>query len=285
METRESESGNRISVSMGRVSVLFNCGGLPCACSFDRIQKGLTLAYQDAELVEEGTGFGVPIVKLGYETVLPGYASIVQQKRGEMIRVNYHLNLAQRLRSKNGKRLDWPPLYWANEWFSRLHRKYPAARGLISGTGHSLRKMLGLIRAFEETATFGTVAVTYIIHNRQGLISVDMDLSELPRHRNIEIIITNEQGASHFDSYRDSEGTVKNGEAIGTWEEVQANEASLIDRRNEIVFSLERVPGARLFRGRELAPGTLAWSGLDYVLTSHPSSFSYDVQIGRLSKE
>ncbi|MCX9025362.1 MAG: hypothetical protein OIN85_04610 [Candidatus Methanoperedens sp.] len=90
----------------------------------------------------------------------------------------------------------------------------------------------------------------------------------------------NELGANHFDSYRDSNGLFLRGKAIGTWDETIADETSFIDFRDSIAFTLNRVKEARMFRGRELVEGRLAWSGLAYVLPHDIINFTYDIRIG-----
>ena len=37
-----------------------------------RIQKGLILCWKDLDLSEEGVGFGMPVLKLGTESIFPG---------------------------------------------------------------------------------------------------------------------------------------------------------------------------------------------------------------------
>ena len=53
-----------------------------------------------------------------------------------------------------------------------------------------------------------------------------------------------------------------------------------------VSFSLERapdpdVPGARLFRGREVARGRLAWAGFGYSLRPGPPTFTYTLRVAR----
>jgi len=60
-----------------------------------------------------------------------------------------------------------------------------------------------------------------------------------------------------------------------------ADEASFIDSYDNIAFTLKRVKRARMFRGRELVKGRLAWSGLAYVLPQDLINFDYDIRIGR----
>ena len=93
----------------------------------------------------------------------------------------------------------------------------------------------------------------------------------------------NELGANHFDRYRDSNGLFLKGNAIGTWDEIFADEASFIDSCDNIAFTLKQVKGARMFRGRELVEGRLAWSGLAYRLPRDIINFAYDIRIGRFA--
>ena len=276
---------NVTGVPMGAVSIRFGCDDdRTCSYPSDRIQKGLVLVLHDAEMVEEGTGFGVPLLKIGPETIFPGYAHVTQAREQEMVRVNYHLNLVQRMVRRNGRKMSWPVFYRAQGWFSNVHRSYPLLRGLISQSSRILTKALGLETLFEEVATFSTVAVTYSICRESSKVRVSVDLSELPRNDRMEVIIANEQGARYFDAYHDSFGDSRNGKAIGTWNEVFADEASLMDQDSGITFSLQRLPNVRLFRGRELVEGSLAWSGLNYVLSPHPPNFIYDIKIGETAE-
>lgn len=98
-----------------------------------------------------------------------------------------------------------------------------------------------------------------------------------------EVNIMNEQGANHFDRYCDSNGLFLKGNAIGTWDEIFADEASFIDSGDNIVFTLKQVKGARMFRGRELVEGRLAWSGLAYGLPQDINNFAYEIRIGRFA--
>lgn len=94
-----------------------------------------------------------------------------------------------------------------------------------------------------------------------------------------EIIIANEQGASHFDCYRDSDGVTLRGKRIGTWDEVTAQSASLVDSSNKIAFTIRKMGNSRISRGREIEAHRLAWSGLNYVLPLQISYFTYDVKL------
>ena len=68
----------------------------------------------------------------------------------------------------------------------------------------------------------------------------------------------------HFDRYRDTSGISLQGDEIGCWDEVNAEEAWFESSTRQIAFRLGQVKGARLFRGRELIGSRLAWAGFGY---------------------
>ena len=92
----------------------------------------------------------------------------------------------------------------------------------------------------------------------------------------------NELGAHHFDRFVDSQGADLAGHEIGTWDEVTAAWASFVCRAHGVAFKLAPVEGARLYRGRELIGGRVAWSGVGYSLPPTLERFAYDVTIERL---
>ncbi|MBI4188693.1 MAG: hypothetical protein HY529_05765 [Chloroflexi bacterium] len=273
---------NVTPIRLGTVSAVFRQNPGTGIYPADRIQKGLALALQNTELVEEGIGFGVPLLKLGHKTIFPGRSHVVEQKPGTMIKINYHLNLVQRMRLRNDKIASFSLLYPAQEWFSKLHRKLPPLRGFISQSGRILRRTAGLKTAFEEIETVATVVVTYSLDGKEDTIVFSADLSALPDKKNMEIIMANEQGASHFDVYRDSAGITRTGKEIGSWQVVMADHAFFTDPHHGITFSLATTAGAKLFRGREVVPEQLAWAGLDYVLSTHPHHFTYEILVNRI---
>ena len=116
-----------------------------------------------------------------------------------------------------------------------------------------------------------------------GTIHAGVDIRNVNKERCTEVNIMNELGANHFDRYRDSNGLFLKGNAIGTWDEIFADEASFIDSCDNIAFTLNAKKGARMFRGRELVEGRLAWSGLAYRLPGDIINFDYDIRIGRFA--
>lgn len=250
-----------------------------------RIQKGLVLVHENGDLSEEGIGFGVPVLKFGHETIFPGNACVTTEKDGDtsVVKIDYDMNLVERVVVKSSKMIGSKAFYKIKECFSWLHREYPLLRGILVKSSNSLRRNCGIETRFEKVTSTGRASVVNTVNAKKGTIHVSVDISNVKKEGCTEVNIMNEQGANHFDGYRDSNGLFLKGNAIGTWDEVFANEASLIDSRNKIAFTLKQVKEARMFRGRELVEGRLAWSGLAYVLPRDIINFAYDIRIGRLA--
>ncbi len=273
----------RARIEMGRgVSLLFrDPGSGPGDYPICRIQRGLVLAFRNRELVEEGTGFGVPLLRLRHETIFPGRARVTAEEDGDasIVEVDYEMCLVERMAAKSGRSINSQAFYRIKEYLSWLHRKCPPLRGVLTQAASSLRRTCGIETRFENIATAGVASVVYTIRAKEGKVHVGVNLSALNKECT-EVIITNEQGANHFDRYCDSSGVNLTGNAIGTWDETCADEASLIDSGHDIAFTLQKVKGARLFRGRELVAGRLAWSGLNYVIPRFTVNFAYAIRIG-----
>lgn len=251
-----------------------------------RIQKGLVLYCDGQDLSEEGVGFGVPVLKTGREAVFPGSCVWkTELKRdgedGATIEAEYFMNLVGRM-AVGGRRIDCRTFYWAREWLASQYRRHPELRkGILYGAELS-RRVMSMKDAFLEVPPVGAVKAVYSIMGDS--VRVGLDLRGVPGGS--EPVIMNEQGAGHFDSYRDSSGLILKGGDIGGWDEVSvsADEASFIDSRNGLYFALNRVDGARMLRGRERLSNRLAWAGLAYVLSPGIQRFSYTVQLGRLAR-
>lgn len=250
-----------------------------------RIQKGLALVHENRDLSEEGIGFAVPVLKFGYETIFPGNACVTTEKYGDtsVVKINYDMNLVERMMVKSRKRIDSKTFYKIKEYFSWLHRKYPLMRGILVRSSNSLRRTCDIETRFEKNTSAGIASIVNTVNPKKGIIHVDVDISNVKIEGCTEVNIMNELGANHFDRYSDSNGLFLKGNAIGTWDEIFADEASFIDSCDNIAFTLKQVKGARMFRGRELVEDRLAWSGLAYVLPQDIVNFAYDIRIGRFA--
>lgn len=259
-------------------------GPQPDCYPTSRIQKGLVLYCDGQDLSEEGVGFGVPVLKIGQEAVFPGSCAWKTEFKGDCkgdsatIEAEYFMNLVGRM-AVGCRRIDCRTFYWAREWLASQYRRHPELRkGILYGAELS-RRVMSMKDAFMEVPAVGSVKAVYSINGDS--VRVGLDLRGVPEGS--EPVILNEQGADHFDSYRDSDGLILKGGDIGGWDEVSvsADEATFIDSGNGLYFALNRVEGARMLRGRERLSNRLAWAGLAYVLSPGTQRFSYTVRLGR----
>jgi len=243
-----------------------------------RIQKGLVLLCDGQDLSEEGVGFGVPVLKIGREVVFSSSCVWKTELKGDCatIEADYSMNLVGRM-AVGGRRIDCRTFYRAREWLASQYRRHPELRkGILYGAELS-RMVMSMKDAFVEVPSVGAVKMVYSIMDDS--VRVGLDLRGVPEGH--EVVVMNEQGANHFDSYKDSDELFLEKDAIGSWDEVFSDRASFIDSKNGLYFALNRVEGARMMRGRELLSDRLAWAGLAYVLTPGTKHFYYTIRLGR----
>ncbi len=255
-------------------------GSEPSEYPTSSIQKGLLLTHRNKNLAEEGLGFGVPVLRSGHETIFPGKGRTTIEKNGDatIVKIDYDMNLVERIAVKSSKRIENGYFYMIKEHFSSLHREYPFLRGIITKSSTRLRQALGIETRFEKSDSMGTVSVVYVVNSSDGKVYISVDTGRIEKCS--EISMMNEQGANYFDIYHDSNGAILAGNSIGTWDETFADEVSFIDSHDSIMFTFEKVGGCRMFRGRELIPMRLAWAGLAYVIPPDEVDFAYSIRIG-----
>jgi len=248
-----------------------------------RLQKGFQLIHDDEELAEEAVGFGVPVLKRGFQTVFPGEIELTSLRRGSIweIVASFKMNLEEKITKPGSGSVRSKPFYTLKNSFAALHRHLPLIRGVLTASSNALRWIFDWETIFEDIRFCTNVKVVYTIDSQTGKVNVEVDTTGLPRDCITEVIMMNEQGANYFDRYRDSNGTCLRGREIGSWDEVTAKEATFISDTHHLSFSLEQVKGARLFRGRELVGSRLAWSGFGYSFPPTIERFCYTVRIDK----
>ena len=219
----------------------------------------------------------MPVLKLGTESIFPGSWKISTERCDghTLVKAEYTMNLVARM-SKGDTVIKNQIFCLACDMFSRIHRVYPKLRRGMSNLSGILRRSTGLKDAFCEISCMGSVSATYLITDSK----VDVFLRFPLIDGCTEKIVLNELGANWFDTYRDSEGCILKGNEIGSWDEIFVDEATFLDPADGLSFALKAVDGARMFRGRELVPDRLAWSGLAYVLPPRREELAYSVTIG-----
>ena len=245
-----------------------------------RLQKGLLLRDGEQDLAEEGVGFGVPILKRGVRTIFPGSMELTASRTGADWEVTalYDMDLVERLRRPGGASLRSGPLYAIKDALAAAHRRVPVLREPLTALSAALRCVFRWSTVYEQTGTCARIRVRYAIDASRGRISVRVETAGLPRDVG-EVIVMNELGAHSFDRYTDAGGADLRGAAVGTWDEVTAPWARFASTAHKVAFSLNRVDGARLSRGRELIGSRLAWAGFGYALAPLPGAFVYEIHV------
>jgi hypothetical protein len=190
------------------------------------------------------------------------------------------MNLVERLALPTRRSLVSAALNAVREPLASLHRRYRVLRRVLTGISNAMRAALGIRTTFEHARSLGIIRVTYRLDASAGRVSVRVEARDLAVEGSTELVIMNELGARFFDRYTDSTGCERKGDAIETWQEVAAGQATFHDSGHGVSFTLSGAPGARLFRGRELVQDRLAWAGLAYVLPADTKEFSYDIALG-----
>ena len=249
-----------------------------------RLAKGLVLRREGLDLAEEAVGFGVPVLMRGRQALFPGVAELHLRSASPnwALTAEYSVNLVERLGAPGKRSVQGELFYGAKNFLSDLRARFPPARAPLMALSSSLRRLFGWETTFEQADFGGQVKMTYLFDERTGVVSIEADLSRIQSDSVTEVIVMNEQGAHYFDEYQDSSGNHLVGDQIGCWDEVSAQEASFSSTTQRIAFTVHAVPGARLFRGRELVGSRLAWSGFGYSFPPHIRLFRYTLSVKQI---
>jgi hypothetical protein len=249
-----------------------------------RLQKGLLLLKEGQELAEEGVGFGVPVLKRGIQTIFPGQVELAAQFHGSITQVTaiFKMNLEEKIARPGQGSVKSHQLYAIKNSLAALIRRIPASRGPLTVASNTLRQMFKWETTFERAGFFSEMRMTYTVGTRPGSIHIEMDTTDLSTDGITEVVVMNEQGAHHFDLYRDASGMLLHGKEIGCWDEVAAEWGSFASETQGVAFTLRQLNGVRLFRGRELVGSRLAWSGFGYSFPPAIQRIGYELSIDRL---
>ena len=240
------------------------------------LQKGLILINKGVETVGEGTGFGVPIIVCKDETYFSGSSIVFMSKREDsiVIRKEFRMDRIARNTFRN---------------ITLVNRKLRALLRYIASfyqKSKRLNRLLGLKRpflkagygtSFIKTEPIGTVSVAYEIS--AGRIQTRADFGELPKRNVRKVFLLNEQGATLFRRYVDSDSVELFDDDIGAWNPIEAGWACLTDLTGKLGFRMKNVKGSYLRRGREQLKGSLDWAGLDYEVNPSLSIFEYTIEV------
>jgi len=231
------------------------------------LQKGL-VAYNDGDcLVQEGLGFGAPILGTQTETYFSKTASL--QATEECLVKTFKFDCASQI-EMGAKGLESPALRYGFEALVGLYMRVERLQPVI------LKLQRGLARSFNASCRFidvepvGQARVTYWPVEAGMRIVSEFETAI----KNPQFIMVNEQGADFFDR-AELDGRELAGDGITGW--MSAGKATLRSSATGLRFSIDGCPSSRLFAGRERTP-YLSWAGLD--LHSRKRRLEYELVIG-----
>ena len=239
------------------------------------LQKGLILVHRGAEMVGEGTGFGVPALLYPDETYFSGSSLIhhYQQEGLNIIRKEFLMNRIHRKRYRETKLENQKirsmlrylyGLYQNHRHFRFLALKIPSAK-------------MGIKTGFVKIAPAGNIIITYTIGRRTVLVRADF--SSVKRENLEKVFVFNEQGSRFLRRYSDSNGVRLIDRQISAWEKIEAEWASITDFNDRVGFRLWRAENAILRTGREFVKDQRDWIGLDYEINPKNATFEYKIEI------
>jgi hypothetical protein len=230
-----------------------------------RLQKGLVLVQDGEERIEEGFGFGLPLIQFNGQAYLSRVASV--QQMGDTLVKHYEMDT-----------VDTPSGF--------LRRKYEPVPSIgtvvISYTLASGRGDAGA-SASESSPQAGLATST---------VRVTADFSGLLVAWT-QAYLMNEQGARFFTRYEEP-GLAVEGKDFGKWQSTLAPRGCIVAGDRSVRFCVEtREPGQKYY-GRErynqfywVGMYALSWAGIDLELQAPPDSFEYwlDIQSADLNPE
>lgn len=276
VETKTVDSQGCLTYPVNDVlSVRLYSDNKPVCLETAALQKGLVLVYKGKEVIEEGIGFGVPVIKYQDKTVFSGTAQILQGKSLGSFEKHFWLDTV------STKRFYKTPVN--DTFYEAIHKLFEKAylghqtMQPINNKIMELREILKIKTEFRQIKPRGVVKVRYDLTDKA--VNVSADYSGVNVQAATEILSLNEQGASCFPCYKDADGVRLFGCRIGAWDMVKAETATLISADDSLAFSLEPKVSARLFRGWEQTKNRFSWAGLSYSLPPNVSGFDYRISL------
>jgi hypothetical protein len=269
----QSQTGNEpLTLHLtGRLDVRLYSDQRPAHLETAALQKGLVLLHDGEELIEEGVGFGVPVVKYFDKTYFSRTAQTAFASDGS-IQKTFTLDTISRKRF--GKTyLNDGAYSILMSIFEKIYLKHKRISPLLNKL-MEMRSAFKIKTEFLKVTPKGTVTVNYQCH--PNTIKIGVDLSGLDLSGCEEFLVLNEQGANKFRKYQDPQTNLKC-RKIGAWETVKAKQASLIN--DSVAFTVEKQVDATLFRGWELTKNRFCWAGLSYSIKPNKKTFNYTIKL------
>ncbi len=236
------------------------------------------LLLDGKELIEEGVGFGVPVVKYVDKTVFSSKAEVTVHKNGlgfNLVKV-FTLDMVSVKKLGRAGYINDDFYTSLRKAFERLYLKHKKLKPLFN-KAMEIRELLKIKTEFRKVEPRGTVTVTY--NCQPSAIRIEADFSNVSLSSCQQVLLLNEQGSGVFSRYVDTSGRMLLGNEIGAWDAVAADRASLQSLKGQLSFSLRNMFGATLFRGWECTRKRFSWAGLSYSLKPSNGVFSYSIEL------
>ncbi len=247
------------------------------------LQKGLVLLLDGRELIEEGVGFGVPVVKYEDKTFFSSTAEVSIKKTGSdcILSKVYKLDTVSLKKFGRSFYIDDSLYSHLRKTFENLYLRHKKLTPLFNKI-MEMRDLANVKTEFMTVKPRGTVTVNY--HCQPAALSIQADFSKLALKKCCEILVLNEQGSNIFQKYVDSNRLILVKNKIGAWEKVKANHASLQSANGQVSFSLQNYKDAALFRGWERTRKRFSWAGLSYSMKPNNGTFVYSIGLNFSAK-
>ena len=268
-----------IAVSLdGRISCRLYEDTRPHCLEIAQLQKGLVLLFDGEEIIEEGIGFGVPVVIYRDEPYFSSTAecSVLNEGNRKILVKSFVMDTISRKRIGEDYYVNEDLYAIFQKRFNRIYTRNsiltPFFNKLIE-----LIKLFGMNTEFVNVQPRGVVNVKYTCLS--NTIEVEASFDKLEKKDCKEVVFLNEQGAGFFRKYTDSNGLTLQDGQIGAWVPVNADEASLSNVGGTLAFALRKTDGAVFFRGREKIRNRYSWVGLGYSLSPTRSALRYTIRL------
>jgi hypothetical protein len=247
------------------------------------LQKGLVLLLDGRELIEEGVGFGLPIVKYMDKTFFSSKSDVSMRKTGSGYTLTKVYTLDTVSLKKFGKATYIKDSLYSpvRKTFQSLYLKHKKLNPLFN-KAMELRELANIKTEFITVKPRGTVTIDY--HLQPTGINIEANFSKVALNKCCEVLVLNEQGSGVFQKYTDSNGLHLLGNKIGAWETVTADQATLQNAKEQISFTLQNYVGTRLFRGWEHTRNRFSWAGLSYSMRPNNGTFNYSISLSFKTK-
>jgi hypothetical protein len=242
------------------------------------LQKGVVLLVNDKEVIEEGMGFGTPVVLYCDRPYFSSSAETSFRAEGKQNVLVKSFTIDTISRKKLGKNFYLNDRFYS--FFQKpFHKTYTQHKRLVP----ILSRIIGLLKTFGVNTEFQKVNPKGIITIKYSClcqsIEVEVSLSKLDKTGCKEILLLNEQGATFFRKYTDTDGLTLFDDQIGAWEPTKAEQVAVSNISGTVGFSLRNNDGATLLRGREKVRRRYSWVGFCYCLQPYASTFRYAIRL------